>query len=171
MTIADLLADPARRDHAAMPESDALTDIDGLQEADLVDVCFDARESTLVMLLDLRTALQFRLANTAVLAMRDVRHVEWNGNEPERGSRVAHYVMSSKPSVTGGRITIEIACLGGWRLAATASSAEFYVGDVPGLPKAPPNFARDDETTIAAGMPRWASTFEPAWATFIDRLD
>jgi hypothetical protein len=73
MSIDELLNDPARRDQAAMPEMDALVDGDALQEGDLVDVRFDADGSSVAMLLDLRAALQFRVASTAVLVLRGVR--------------------------------------------------------------------------------------------------
>jgi hypothetical protein len=168
MTIDELLRSPQRRDHAAMPEADALTEVDGLQEADLVDARFIAGEASLAVLFDLRTALQFRMANTAVLVMRGVRQVDWTWDELPGPGRVAHYVMSSKPDVDGSLFTLELVCLRGWRLSAVATSAEFFVGDVPDLPEVPPNFVEDDERTVAAGMPAWDSMFEPGWATFLD---
>ena len=168
MTIDELLKSPKRRDHAAMPETDALTEIDGLQEADLVDVKPVVGEASLAVLFDLRTALQFRMANTAVLVMRGVGQVHWTCDEPRTLHRVAHYVMGSNPDVRGSLFSLELVCLGGWRLSAVASSAEFFVGDVPDLPEAPPNFIEDDEGTITAGMPTWGSMFKPEWATFLD---
>lgn len=169
MTIDELLRNPERRDHAAMPETDALTEVDGLQEADLVDARLDVARSLLVVLFDLRTSLQFRMANTAVLVMHDVAEVQWVADERwEHRRRVAHYVMSSKPNIEGDRFTFELVCLRGWRLSAVASTAEFFVGDVPDLPEAPPSFVEDDEQTIAAGMPAWDSMFKPEWATFLD---
>ena len=168
MTIDELLRSPQRRDHAAMPETDALTELDGLQEADLVDARFVASEASLAVLFDLRGSLQFRMANVAVLAMRDVRHVDWTCAEPRGPRWVAHYVMGSKPDILKDLFKLELVCLRGWRLSAMATSAEFFVGDVPGLPEAPPNFVEDDERTIMEGMPAWDSTFKPEWATFID---
>lgn len=168
MSIDELLRSSSRREHAAMPESDALTEVDGLQEADLVDARFLAGESSLALLFDLRTALQFRMANTAVLVLREVATFDWSCAEPRGRGRVAHYVMSSRPDVKAGCFALEMVCLRGWRLSAIASSAEFFVGDVPGLPEAPPNFIEDDESTIVSGMPSWASTFKPGWATFLD---
>jgi hypothetical protein len=76
--------------------------------------------------------------------------------------------MSSKPGTKGRLFTFEMGCLRGWRLNAMATSAEFFVGDIPGLPEAPPDFTEDDDATVAAGMPAWSSPFHPSWATFID---
>jgi len=168
VSIDEVLESPDRRDHAAMPEMDALREAHALQEADLVDVRFDARRSALAMLFDLRVALQFRLANTAALVMRNVEQFQWTASEPLGFGRVAHYVMGSKPAIKGTLFTFELACLSGWHLNAAASSAEFFVGDVPGLPDAQPNFVEDEERVISEGMPAWGSEFEPAWATFLD---
>ena len=168
MTIDELLRSPERRDCAAMPETDALTEVDGLQEADLVDARLDVAGSLFVMLFDLRTALGFRMANTAVLVMRDVRQVQWVAENPGGSRRVAHYVMRSKPDIKTTRFTFELVCLHGWHVRAVASTAEFFVGDVQNLPEAPPNFVEDDELTILAGMPAWDSVFKPEWATFLD---
>lgn len=168
MTIDELLRSPQRRDHAAMPETDALTEVDGLQEADLVDARLIVGEASLAVLFDLRTALQYRMANTAILVMRDVGQVNWICLEQRGPRRVAHYVMSSKPDVKESLFGLELVCLRGWRLSASAAYAEFFVGDVPDLPEAPPNFIEDDERTIVAGMPAWDSMFKPEWATFLD---
>jgi hypothetical protein len=58
MRIEELLVDPRRREHAAMPEADALTESDALQEAQLLDVRLDALRSTVWLLFDCRGALQ-----------------------------------------------------------------------------------------------------------------
>lgn len=168
VTIDELLADPRRRKYAAVPESDALTEENSLQEADLVDAKFNLLGGSLAMLFDLRVSLGFRMANTAVLVIRDVLRVELQSQEAPGIERIAHLVMSSKPGVSDRLFSFELRCLRGWRLNAMATSAEFFVGDIPGLPEAPPDFTEDDEETVAAGMPAWNAPFHPIWATFID---
>jgi hypothetical protein len=54
MRIEELLVDPRRREHAAMPEADALTQSDALREAQLLDVRFDALRSSVWLLFDCR---------------------------------------------------------------------------------------------------------------------
>ena len=51
MRIEQLLLDP-RREHAAIPEADALTESDALQEVQLLDVRLDALRSTAWLLFD-----------------------------------------------------------------------------------------------------------------------
>jgi hypothetical protein len=84
---------------------------------------------------------------------------------------MAHLIMSSVPAVESGRFTLGLGCLNGWRLSVVARSAEFFVGDIPGLPDAPPDFAKDDERAIVDRMPSWTATFEPESATFADEGD
>jgi hypothetical protein len=170
MTIEELLRDPTRQKYAAMPESDALTEVDALTEADLLDIRLMLSEVSVALLFDLRNALGFRMADAAALVMRGVRQVESTWGEPPRRGRYVHAVMSSKPTVNGHLFAFELGCLGGALVRTVAASAEFFVGDIPGLPEAPPDFIGDDESTIAAGMPNWHRTFEPEWATFIDPL-
>ena len=168
MSIDELLRSSSRREHAAMPESDALTEVDGLQEADLVDARFLAGECR-----ERSCSISVLRCSSGWRTRRCWCYGRWQrstGRALSRGGRgrVAHYVMSSRPDSKAGRFALEMVCLRGWRLSAIASSAEFFVGDVPGLPEAPPSFIEDDESTIVSGMPSWASTFKPGWATFLD---
>jgi hypothetical protein len=169
VSIDELLKDPRRRSYAAIPETDALTEKSGLQESDLVDAKFDLFGDSLAMLFDLRVSLGFRMANTAVLVMRQVLHLELSSKEPPGPERIAHLVMSSNPDVQDRLFTFTLGCLGGWSLNAIATSAEFFVGDIPNLPETPPDFSEGDAETVAAGMPSWDASFHPMWATFIDR--
>jgi len=56
----------------------------------------------------------------------------------------------------------------GARLSLTAESAAFFIGNVPGLPEAPPDYADGDRPAIAAELAGWASSFEPVNAVFLD---
>lgn len=167
LNVIDLVALTDGRRFAGMPEMDAITDRDALQEADLVDVRLTAVGGWLAVLFDLRTSLQFRLANTAVLVMRGVQRVDLVLGESGE-HRSAHYVMTSVPAVRGALFSVELVCLNGWRLSSAATAAEFYVGDVAGLPPTPPNFMEHDERVVQAGMPSFESEFEPGWATFLE---
>jgi len=166
MTIYELLADPGRRIHAAYPEMDALTEDGALQEAQLVDVRFEALTSTASLLFDCRQAIQIRMANTAVVVMHGIRHLTWTGQR--RGSRTAWNVIGSTPSVHEQYFSLELVFVPDAWFELQGEAGEFFVGDVPDLPDAPPNFGSDDDATIQAGMPSWGSPFMPEWATFLD---
>lgn len=166
MSIEELLLDPGRRVHAAKPEMDALTEQDALQEAQLIDVRFEALTSTAWLLFDCRQAIQLRIPNTAVLVVNGVRRLVWSGEG--RGSRTAWNVIASAPLAREGIFSLKAAFFPNACLELEALSAEFFVGDVPGLSDAPPDFVEDDEETIRAHMASWRSIFEPTHATFLD---
>ncbi len=170
MRAVDLLDDPDRRSYAAMPEMDALTEAGALQEAALVDVCVDAVTCSVSLLFDLRGALQLREGSVAVLIARGVERFEWRPCPGERG-RVWHAVTASIPDNSAGRFRLRLGFVSSKELVVEAAAGEFYVGDMPGMDGAPPDFVDDDIATIRAGMPSWSAPFEPGWATFLDPSD
>src|SRR5919198_5668099 len=52
-----------------------------------------------------------------------------------------------------------------------ARGGAFYVGEVIGLPEAPPDFGSGSDDLIAAGMASMNSPFVPSHATFLEPLD
>lgn len=151
-----------------MPEMDPLTEDDALQEAQLLDVRFDALRSTAGLLFELRTALQLREANTGVLILRGVRRLQWTSG-PRETERTAWTVGGSVVTSTDRLFGLE---LGLWpapgaQLTFSADGAEFFAGDVPGLDRIP-DYLDDDELTIRSQLASWQSEFEPVSAVFLD---
>ena len=152
-----------------MPEMDPLTEDDALQEAQLLDVRFDALRSTAGLLFELRTALQLREANTGVLIVRGVRTLTWSSC-PRDTERTAWTVGGSVVTSTDWWFGLE---LGLWpapgaQLSVTAESAAFLVGDVPGLDRIP-DYLEDDECTVRDQLASWQSQFEPVSGVCWDR--
>jgi len=167
MIAADLFHDPERRSYASMPEADALTEQGALQEAALVDVRFDAMMASVGLLFDLRGAIQLRDAPVAILIARGVSSLEWVGDH-RRPGRVWYAVTGSVPDSRRGRFHLSLGFAPDAELRVEADAAEFYVGDMPGIDAAPPDFVEDDDRVIRARMPSWASVFVPIAATFLD---
>lgn len=169
ITIEDLLLpDPRWRDYASMPEMNPLTEDDALQEAQLLDVRFDALRSTAGLLFELRTALQLREANTGVLILRGVQTLAWNASQRET-ERTAWTVDGSVVTTKDRLFGLE---LGLWpapgaQMTLSAQGAAFLAGDVPGLDRVP-DYLEDDEVTIRAQLASWQSEFEPLRAVFLD---
>src|ERR1700712_4800213 len=111
MNVADLLKDSGRRRYAGVPEADALVHADALQEADLRDVNLNLATSSVSMLFDLRAALQFRMANVAVIKLVGVRSVSMVDCDPPGDDWYTHYVMSSKPELEGNLFSLGVSCL------------------------------------------------------------
>lgn len=168
MILDDLLSDPdGLRQYAAQPEMDPLTEDDALQEAQLLDVRFDALRSTAALLFELRLALQLREANTAVLLAHGVRKLSWTA-ESRSTARTAWNVLGSTPSTTDGVFSLALLIWPRAQLRLSAIRAAFVAGDVPGLDGPPPDYTSDDEATIQAGLAGWRSVFSPIHAVFLD---
>lgn len=171
MIASDLLHDPKRRSYGAMPEMDALTEEGALQEAALIDARFIVAESTVALLFDLRLAIQLRLGNTGILIVHELRKLEWVRGASPSSHRVWHAVTGSIPDNRDGRFSLRIGLAPDAELRLEGDSAEFYVGDVPGLSETPPDFMEDSEEEISAAMPSWDAKFVPSFATFLDPAD
>ena len=167
--VEDLFVDPSRRQFGAMPEMDPLTEDGALQEANLVAARVDVMTGDVGLLFDLRQALQLRTGNTAVLIARGVDRFEWGVPDPRDLPFVAHMVVRSSPTIDGSWFELELGCVRGSGLRLRARSAEFFVGVVPGLGAAPPDFVADGPELVRAEMPAWGSVFVPSHATFLDR--
>lgn len=171
MKIDDLLRlDPSLRKYGALPEMDPLTEDDALQEAQVLDVRFDALAGVVAILFELRQALQFQEASTGVLVAHGVRELGWTG--PERDTALTAWsVGSSVPSAKDRLFGLSLVLWPhpGARLTLTAESAAFFVGDVPGLSDAPPDYSQGDRRALASEVAGWDSPFEPVSAVFLDR--
>lgn len=167
MAIEDLLSFPlgmgGYSDHLAM---NPLTEIDALQEAQLLDVRIDALRSTVGLLFELRMALELQEANTGVLVAHGVREVTWSA-VPRSTSKTAWNVVESVPNPRNGLFHLFLGMLPDAELRLSATSAQFFIGDVEGIGDVPPNYVDDDEATIQAGIAGWRSRFSPVGAVFI----
>jgi hypothetical protein len=139
-----------------------LVEDDALQEAQLIDVRFDALDVTVGLLFDLRGALQLREFNTGLLIARGVRELAWSG--PARGAELTAWTVgSSRPWVEVGSVGVRLSMwpAPGAQLNVAARSAEFVTGDVPDLPDAPPDLGDDDPRVIRSGFANWRSLVVP----------
>jgi hypothetical protein len=164
-----LLPSPGLRALGAQPEMDPLSEVDALQEAQLLDVRFDALTLTVGLLLELRMALQLREANTGVLSVRGVRQLSWSG--PSRATDLTAWsIGSSVPLAEDGAFTLTLNMwpAPGAQFTVVADSAAFFAGDVPGLDEVPPDYGALDRVTVRERLAGWDSEFVPVHAVFLD---
>ena len=166
MTLWDLLTGSVTGALVGSPEMDPLTEKDALQEARLNEVIFDAVNSRVGLLFDLRGSLQLRTADTGLLVLGGVEGLSWN-SQRRHTTRTAWNVVGSLPVNEDGMINLRLFFFPDAEMAVVARSAAFYAGDVPGLPDTPPDFDGSD-AAVAAGMASMDSPFEPAQATIIE---
>jgi hypothetical protein len=164
-----LLPSPGLRALGSQPEMDPLTEPNALQEAQLLDVRFDALTLTVGLLFELRMALQLREANTGVLSVRGVRRLSWSG--PSRATDLTAWsIGSSVPLAEDGTFTLTLSMwpAPGAQFTVVAKSAAFFAGDVPGLDEVPPDYGALDDVTVRAALAGWNSEFIPVHAVFLD---
>ncbi len=153
-----------------MPEVNPLTEEDALQEAQVLDIRVDALIGVVAILFELRQALQLREANTGVLVAHGVRELTWS--RPSRDTALTAWsVGSSVPRGNEGLFQISLIMWPhpGARLSLTAESAAFFVGNVPGLAEAPPDYGDVDRAALGHEVASWESAFEPVSAVFLDQ--
>jgi hypothetical protein len=170
MKIADLLLlDTALRKCPLLTEVNPLTEDDVLQEAQVLDVRFDALSGVVGVLFELRQALQLQGSNTGVLIARGVRELTWTGSRrpaPLTAWSIGSSVPSSPDQLFG--LSLVMWPHPGAKLTLIAESAAFVVGDVLGLPEAPPDYTEGNRDAIASHIAGWNSLFEPVAAAFLD---
>ncbi|WP_369745608.1 hypothetical protein [Paenarthrobacter sp. AMU7] len=162
-----LLTGPFLHREASRPEMDPLTEANALQEAQLLDIRFDALSQTVGLLFELRVALQLRDTNTGVLVAHGVTELSWSGRSIT--DLTAWTVDGSHPHLERGLFSLE---LGMWpapgaQLKLEAESAAFFAIDVPGLSEAPPDYTETDRTKIGAEIAGWESPFRTVHASFL----
>ena len=156
-TISDyFVATPSGLDPLGM---DPLGDADVLQEAQLLGVQTDAVRGVAGLLFEMRTALQIRQGDTAVLILRGVRDVTWSA-PPRPTELTAWTVDGSTFEREAGllRVSMSMWPSPGADLTVVATSAEFVVGDVKGLEHAPPDYT---DGSIDGKIATWNSVMTP----------
>lgn len=151
---------------ATTPEMDPLVEADALQEAQLLDLRVHALSSTVGLLFELRTALQLREGNAAVLAVHGVREFTWLAELRPSGF-TAWNIVGSQPESDGQTFSLALDCMPHSQLRLVAANAAFYVIDVPGLGEQPPDYS-GDEAVIKTRLASWGSPFSVVQAVYFD---
>jgi hypothetical protein len=126
------------------PDPDALREVDALQESQVVATHFDAAAGTLATLLDLRVSLQYRHNNSALIVCHGVQGFAWDGfRRLVVPDRLAWTVLSSTFNVTASGIEMTLLLFPDGSFTVGAVTAVLYIGNVPALPNAPPDFTED----------------------------
>jgi len=158
MTLEDYFLEPP---HLALPTADShlLWQEDSLAEADLISMRQDLRMRTLGLLIDTRQALQMREGNTAALIVRGFTSFHWD-DRTGRSDRLAWKIIGSHPDLDTQGLSLELVFVWPAGLTVVGHRAELYVGTIPGLSEAPPDFVHGAEGVITANNPDWARPFE-----------
>jgi hypothetical protein len=165
MRIADLLSQDLDVTSLAAPAEDILNPFlqaDALQEAQLLDLRFDAKTGDAALIFELRVSLEFGKGNTGVLVLHGVRSMQWQG--PSRETHLTAWsVGRSTPRVDDQSVSLEFAMwpAPGAHLTVTGADATFVECSVPGLTSAPPDYSELTARQVTHKLAGWQSNFAP----------
>lgn len=157
--------------HSALHQSpigttdwDPLRIEDMMQECALLDVRHFASSSALGLLLDLRTALQLDVGNTALVVIGGISSYSWVSDTAEADTMM-RTVVGSYPTLTDTEYKLEVTCSPRSAFHATGKWASFYEGNVRSIGESQPDLTSDDPASLASGFPNWQSELEVAYST------
>jgi len=147
-------------------EMDPLREADALQEAQLLDSRVCPLTSVAALLFEMRTSLQFKDGNSALLVVRGLRSFGWTSSA-EQMPFMALTALSSAPGRAGGSFRLRIGFHPEAELVAAGDLAEFYLLDAQGIGDAPPDYPDADRVRIHRGLPSWSSRCDLLQASFL----
>ncbi|MFI7336873.1 hypothetical protein ACIBUY_02900 [Streptomyces sp. NPDC050085] len=133
---------------------DPLRESDALQEAALLDCRVCPLTGRAGLLLDMRTALQYRTGNAALLVVRGLRSFSWRETPPE--VELFNFpVGSSSPSMTKGAWRIDLGLFLDGELSVEGRAADFRLLEVRGVPEMLPDYSGRRLDQVRHALPWW----------------
>ncbi|MFD5543930.1 hypothetical protein ACFWIJ_40560 [Streptomyces sp. NPDC127079] len=130
MTYIDALFTGAEGGTPADPvDWDPLREPDALQEVGLLDCAVSPHTGRAGLLLDMRTALQYRTGNAALLVVRGLQSFQWS-EEPLERTLIAFAIMSSTPATSRGIWQIRMGLFPDGQLFVSGKAADFHLLEV-----------------------------------------
>ncbi|MCW2815438.1 MAG: hypothetical protein JWN84_2893 [Nocardioides sp.] len=147
-------------------EADPFTDESALDEAQLLDVRFDAVNGLVGILLEMRMAILFSEGEAALVVARSVSSLSVSADLV--GHRIVRGVGATVTEVRRPRVQVALHLGTRGTVAVEAGSLSCYLLAVPGLPEAPPDYVSGDEAEVQAGLPQWHSSCTVLQASHLD---
>ncbi|MGF1344557.1 hypothetical protein ACQSMD_31345 [Streptomyces flavovirens] len=141
---------------SAPVDCDPFKDPDALFDVQLLDCRVCPTSNSAALLLEMRTAEYFSEGNAAILIVRGLREFHWDGATVNRlmAFSVQEYSFSEQAS---GGAKIKLGFFPSGDLVLEGVQADFYLLEVSGIPKAPPNYTERKLGEIRKELPWWDS--------------
>ncbi|MEU2490399.1 hypothetical protein [Streptomyces sp. NPDC007883] len=105
----------------------------------------------------MRTAANYPTGNSAILVVRGLRSLHWDG-APQQQKLMAFSVMSSWPSrIAGDGLRWELEFFPDGDHSVCGNRADFYLLEAHGVPEAPPGYPGQNLDDIRHELPSWNS--------------
>ncbi|MFI1471614.1 polymorphic toxin-type HINT domain-containing protein [Streptomyces wuyuanensis] len=136
---------------------DPLKEQDALQDAQLLDFRACPTANRAALLFDMRTAANYPTGNSALLVVRGLRSLRWDG-APQQQKLMAFSIMSSRPSrIAGGGLRLELEFFPDGDHSVSGDRADFYLLEAHGIPEAPPSYPGHNLDDVRHELPSWNS--------------
>ena len=135
---------------------DPMQESDALQEVGLLDCRMCPLTGRAGLLLDMRTALQYRTGNAALLVVRGLHSFQWS-EEPFERTLTAFTIMSSAPATSRRLWQMRIGLFPDGELSVSGKAADFHLLDVDGTLEAPPDYSERTLNEVRKDLPWWGS--------------
>ncbi|MFJ8544786.1 hypothetical protein ACIRFH_22695 [Streptomyces sp. NPDC093586] len=155
-SIEDLFAGTTDAPSAPPIGWDPLLEPDALQEVGLLDCRICPLTGRAGLLLDMRSALQYRTGNAALLVVRGLASFQWN-EEPLERDLLPFAIMSSTPSASRKGWRMNLGLIPDGELSVTGQGADFHLLEAHGVPDAPPDYTERRLNEVRDGLPWWDS--------------
>jgi hypothetical protein len=155
-SIEDLFAGMTDAASARPIDWDPLREPDALQEVGLLDCRMCPLTGRAGLLLDMRSALQYRTGNAALLVVRGLASFQWN-EEPLERDLLSFAIMSSTPAAARRGWRMDLGLIPDGELSVTGRGADFHLLEVEGIPGAPPDYTERRLNEVREGLPWWDS--------------
>ncbi|MEU5314788.1 hypothetical protein [Streptomyces sp. NPDC021562] len=157
MTYIDALFTGAEGGTPADPvDWDPLREPDALQEVGLIDCRMCPLTGRAGLLLDMRTALQYRTGNAALLVVRGLQSFQWS-EEPQERTLIAFTIMSSTPATSRRIWQMRMGLFPDGELSVSGKAADFHLLEIDEIPEAPPLYSERTLNEVRKDLPWWDS--------------
>lgn len=136
-----------------LPVTDLAGQDDLLRECQLTDVRFDPLDSTISLVLDLRTALGFPDCDLAVITARQVRGFSWSGPGSAQEWQPWYVIDSVFTRKDEYWVDLELVLQPSQSLRVSARSIELTAGRSDLFDLAQPDLGEDSAEAIRSGFP------------------
>jgi hypothetical protein len=152
--VEDLIRRPAEEFSKVDRGLDPFLNTELLQEVQLLDMRVHAVSTSVALLMDLRSSLQFDEGSAAVLIVRGVVDLQWRSVQRVT-DMTAWSVMAFEVSVAAPReFGMCLSFFPDASLTIKGGAAEFFIIDVEGLDEVPPDY-ETDLGIARRGLPQW----------------
>ncbi|GGK59996.1 hypothetical protein [Nocardia camponoti] len=169
ITIEDLAFSDDRPTWDGMTDEGSLAEVDALQEMQILDIRVSPLVGKVAILLEARTALQFRAGNSVLCVVDGAQLFGWNSVKSRTGF-TAYSVVGNLTAISDA-VAVNFVLHPSAELIVRGVAARFYLLDAIGVSDSIPDYADADWKSLNSQLPRWSSRFEVLQSSYVEPME